>query len=51
MLASLCTSRWIFYRDSAMLSRINQLDGKRMAIGVQEAARGRLPNKCSPPTA
>jgi TRAP transporter TAXI family solute receptor len=35
MLASLYYEPlWIFYRDSATLSQINQLDGKRMAIGV-----------------
>ena len=35
MLASLYYEPlWIFYRDSAMLSRINELDGKHIAIGV-----------------
>ena len=35
MLASLYYEPlWIFYRDAATLSQINQLDGKRMAIGV-----------------
>jgi TRAP transporter TAXI family solute receptor len=35
MLASLYYEPlWIFYRDSATLSKINQLHGKRMAIGV-----------------
>jgi len=35
MLASLYYEPlWIFYRDPATLSRINQLDGKRMAVGI-----------------
>ena len=40
MLASLYYEPlWIFYRDSKMLDQINQLDGRRIAVGAPAAAR------------
>ena len=52
MLASLYYEPlWIFYRDPATLSRINELAGRRTAVGFPEAAPGHLPTNCSKSTA
>ena len=36
---------WIFYRDSATLSQINQLDGKRIAVGIPGSGTQALAGK------
>ena len=52
MLASLYYEPlWIFYRDPATLSQINELAGKRIAVGVPGSGTRALADQLLEPTA